>query len=411
VSVIRLSGLARRGRRDERGATVVEFAIAAPILITLLLGIYDMGHWAYLTAVLRGAVNQTARNDTLETADTSKADAYVADIVKGVAPGATVVSKRVSYYDFADIKRAESWNDKNGNGICDNAEAYTDENKNGQWDRQRRRQRRHALYGDGDLHAGVLHTLRHRQEYRADHQRQRGQEEPALRTSGEVRLGGGDLPVIRTNFRPAAFARRLRDDTRAVSFMEFALILPILITLGFYGAELAYMATVNMQIGQIASSVADNASRLGQTDNSAVTPTVSETQVDSVMTGALVEGGGINFESSGRIILSSLEVDSATSRQYIHWQRCRGNLKVKSKYGATGAGLTGTKLSGMGDPAITANANSAVMFVEVYYAYQPLFGTMFVDAPTFHRESAFIIRDDRNLEKGVTGGNGKSLCT
>lgn len=132
--MIRLSRLARRGRDDERGATVVEFAIAAPILITLLLGIYDMGHWAYLTAVLRGAVNQTARNDTLETADTSKADAYVADIVKGVAPGATVVSKRVSYYDFADIKRAESWNDKNGNGICDNAEAYTDENKNGQWD-------------------------------------------------------------------------------------------------------------------------------------------------------------------------------------------------------------------------------------------------------------------------------------
>lgn len=190
--------------------------------------------------------------------------------------------------------------------------------------------------------------------------------------------------------RLAAFCRRLRGDTRAVSFMELALILPIIITLGFYGAELAYMSTVNMQIGQLASSLADNASRLGQTDNSAVTPTVSETQVDSVMTGALVEGGGIDFESSGRVILSSLEVDSATGRQYIHWQRCRGNLKVKSRYGATGAGLTGARLSGMGDPAITANANSAVMFVEIYYTYQPLFGTMFVDTPTFHRESAFV---------------------
>jgi Flp pilus assembly protein TadG len=119
---------------DERGATVVEFAIAAPILITLLLGIFDMGHWAYLTAVLRGAVNQAARSDALETANTAKADIYVANIVKGVAPGATVVSKRVSYYDFADIKRAESWNDKNGNGVCDNSEAYTDENKNSKWD-------------------------------------------------------------------------------------------------------------------------------------------------------------------------------------------------------------------------------------------------------------------------------------
>ncbi|HUD30074.1 MAG TPA: pilus assembly protein TadE [Novosphingobium sp.] len=206
-------------------------------------------------------------------------------------------------------------------------------------------------------------------------------------------------------------ARRLRTDERAVSFMEFALILPILITLGFYGAELAYMATVNMQLGQLASSVADNASRLGQTDNSAVTPTVSETMVDSVMTGALVEGAGIKFESSGRVILSSLELDSATGRQYIHWQRCRGSLKTPSKYGGTGAGLTGTKLNGMGNPAITANANSAVMFVEVYYTYQPLFGTMFVGTPSFRREAAFIIRDDRNLTPGVTGGNGKSLCT
>jgi hypothetical protein len=209
----------------------------------------------------------------------------------------------------------------------------------------------------------------------------------------------------------AAFAAHLRDDIRAVSFMEFALILPIIVTLGFYGAELAYMATVNMQIGQLAASVADNASRLGQTDNSAVTPTVSETQVDSVMTGALVEGAGIKFESTGRIILSSLEVDSATGRQYIHWQRCRGNLKVSSKYGTTGAGLTGTRLSGMGNPAITASANSAVMFVEVFYTYQPLFGTMFVGTPNFRREAAFIIRDDRNLTPAVTGGNGKSLCT
>jgi hypothetical protein len=65
----------------------------------------------------------------------------------------------------------------------------------------------------------------------------------------------------------------------------------------------------------------------------------------------------------------------------------------------------------MGNPAITANSKSAVMFVEVYYTYQPLFGTMFVGTPNFRREAAFIIRDDRNLGPGVTGGNGKSLCT
>lgn len=199
--------------------------------------------------------------------------------------------------------------------------------------------------------------------------------------------------------------RVLRDDRRGVSFLEFALILPVLLTLGLYGTEMAYMATVNMQVGQMAASIADNASRLGQTDNSAVTPTVTETQVDSVMAGALAEGAAFDFARNGRIILSSLEVNSS-GRQYIHWQRCRGGLSTLSKYGKAGDVVTG-----MGDPLITATANSAVMYVEVSYDYKPLFGTMFVDAPRFRREAAYIIRDDRNITPGVTGTGGQSSCS
>ena len=211
----------------------------------------------------------------------------------------------------------------------------------------------------------------------------------------------------------ARLVRALRRDERGVSVLELALALPVLITLGLYGTEMAYMATVNMQIGEIATSVADNASRLGQTDNSAVTPTVTETQIDSVMAGALVEGNAFDFEDNGRIILSSLERDSTTKRQYIHWQRCRGDLKRNSTYGKQGAGLTGAILPGMGPttPPITATTNSAVMFVEVFYEYQPLFGDVFAGTTTFRREAAFVIRDDRNLTPGVTGSNGLSSCS
>lgn len=192
-------------------------------------------------------------------------------------------------------------------------------------------------------------------------------------------------------------ARRLRRDESGASLIEFALVLPLLMTLGFYGTEVAFMAIANMQVGQIASSVADNASRLGQTDNSAVTPSVTQTDIDSVMTGAMVEGESIGFAANGRIILSSLERNAETGRQYIHWQRCRGALKSASHYGKEGATVTG-----MGNPAITAVSGSAVMFVEVTYTYKPLFGAMFVTTPTFRREAAFLIRDDRNLNAGVT---------
>lgn len=121
-------------RGDARGSAVIEFAIAAPVLLLLLIGIYDMAHTAYLTAVLHGAVQEAARGDGLEGADNAKADAYVSSMVKRIAPDATVTFKRSSYYDFADIKRAEAWNDKNTNGTCDKGETYTDENKNGKWD-------------------------------------------------------------------------------------------------------------------------------------------------------------------------------------------------------------------------------------------------------------------------------------
>ena len=126
--------LPRRWRDDRRGVTAVEFALAFPVFALLLFGIYDVAHMAYLSAVLHGAVQQVARGATIEGADTKAADARVTSAVRNVAPDALVSTSRSSYYDFADIGRPESWNDKNGNGTCDNSETYVDENSNDRWD-------------------------------------------------------------------------------------------------------------------------------------------------------------------------------------------------------------------------------------------------------------------------------------
>ena len=207
--------------------------------------------------------------------------------------------------------------------------------------------------------------------------------------------------------------RKLGEDARGNAIIEFAVALPILVTLGMYGTELAYMAVVNMQVSQIASSVADNASRLGQTDNSAVTPSVSRTEVRSVLEGGLEEGSTIKLEDRGRIILSSLERQSVTGRQYIHWQRCVGGYDHDSKYGQENTGLIGAVLAGLGPAAnrITADNNSAVMFAEVYYRHEPLFGNIFFgDNVVIRHEGAFLVRDDRNLTPGVTGTGADPVC-
>lgn len=223
--------------------------------------------------------------------------------------------------------------------------------------------------------------------------------------AGFVRTAGGKVSE--------AFGRFSRDES-GIALVEFAAVLPVMLTLGLYGSEVVRMSTTKMKVSQIALSLADNASRLGQTDNSGISPTINEAGVDAIIQGALRQGQGIDLEANGRVILSSLEVEASNSRQYIHWQRCRGLKDKDSAYGNDGAdnGLTGTAMTGMGSHATqaVASANSAVMFVEVFYDYVPMLALPFSSgAASFSAEAAFIVRDDRNLSGGVTGTS-TSIC-
>ena len=210
----------------------------------------------------------------------------------------------------------------------------------------------------------------------------------------------------------ARFVRRLVKAEAGASAVEFAILAPVIIGLGMTGSEVAYLASAQLQVSQIAVSVADNASRLGQTDNTAVTPTIGEVDVNSVLFGAIKQGGSFNLQANGRVILSSLELDTASGKQYIHWQRCRGNLAQSSRYGAQGAGLTGPVLNGVGNGSglVTAPSGYAVMVAEVYYQYQGLFGNYFVTNPLIRQEAAFLNRDNRNLTAGLSPNGTSSTC-
>lgn len=220
-------------------------------------------------------------------------------------------------------------------------------------------------------------------------------------------------PAVRACGARTTFLRRLLADRSAVSILEFAFVLPVLLTLGLFGAEIARMASTNMRVSQIAISVADNASRLGQTDNSGVQPTITEANVDAILGAAMRDGAAINLQSQGRIILSSLEYDAGQDRQFIHWQRCRGDRRTASSYGPEDPNLTGTPITGMGtvDHRITAQTGQSVMFVEIVYTYDSLFDNPFgTGNKTLRKEAAFLTRDDRNLGPGLTGGPSQSVC-
>lgn len=135
------------------GVTTVEFALIAPLFLTMLIGMFDIGQMAYSKSLLSGAVQQAARDLSLETADTEMADRIVKDIVAPLMPSSAIISTRVSYYDFADIGRKERWEDGNNNGTCDNGESYVDENQSGAWEADI------GVSGNGGAGDVVLYTV------------------------------------------------------------------------------------------------------------------------------------------------------------------------------------------------------------------------------------------------------------
>lgn len=139
--------------KAEAGVAAIEFALVAPVFLLLIMGVLNVGQVAYGTAVLNGAVQQAARVSTLEGANTVAADAMVRRLVDPVFPGATYTTARSNYYDFADVGRVEQFNDANNNGTCDAGESYVDENRNGSWDPD---VKRNGNGGAGDV---VVYTV------------------------------------------------------------------------------------------------------------------------------------------------------------------------------------------------------------------------------------------------------------
>ena len=126
--------------RDEAGATIVEFAIVAPVLGLVLLGAFDVAHSLYTRAVLQGLVQKTARDSALESGAGAAAqtalDTRVKNQAKAMANNAEVTVTRRFYRTFTDAAaaRAETWTDTNENGTCDGSEPYEDANRNNNWD-------------------------------------------------------------------------------------------------------------------------------------------------------------------------------------------------------------------------------------------------------------------------------------
>jgi len=147
--------LLQRLRRDDRAATLTEFGFVGPVLIVMLVGLFDIAHTQYTSAMVNGAMQKAGRDISLESAGSTEAeiDARVQAQIKTVIPKtATITLEKLSHFDFSDIGEEEPYTDMNSDKICNNNEPYEDTNDNGQWDANR------GKSGIGGARDAVLYT-------------------------------------------------------------------------------------------------------------------------------------------------------------------------------------------------------------------------------------------------------------
>lgn len=125
----------RRLRRDARGVTVIEFAIVAPVMVLLIMGLGELMYTVYAKSILDGAIQKAARDSAIQGGGdrANDIDARVMEQVHAMAPNATHISSRLSYNNFSSVK-PERFTDGNDNDRYDAGECFDDINGNSQWD-------------------------------------------------------------------------------------------------------------------------------------------------------------------------------------------------------------------------------------------------------------------------------------
>lgn len=126
--------------RDQRGVSAVEFALVAPMFVSVLMATFDLGFGVYTKAVLQGAVEEAARKASLENTQWADIENKVKGQILAVIPSSDpstdisfTLDPRV-YEDYDDLILPEQFTDTNSNGSREAGECYMDRNNNRQYD-------------------------------------------------------------------------------------------------------------------------------------------------------------------------------------------------------------------------------------------------------------------------------------
>lgn len=136
-TIARFSGFGK----DRQGAAALEFALSAPFMIVLMVGIMEIAMMSFSSALVEGAVRNASRfGITGLEADggVSRETAIIQQIQNDTLGMIAVDNSNIQtlvYPSFEDIGLPEPFTDNApANGVYDDGETFNDINGNGQWD-------------------------------------------------------------------------------------------------------------------------------------------------------------------------------------------------------------------------------------------------------------------------------------
>jgi len=137
----------RRGRpgvlRCTAASAAVEFALAAPILLVLIVGMIEIAMVMFISVAVEGGLREAARFGITGAAPVGLTrQQQIMNILDahtlGLIDIATATITLKAYGSFGDIGQPEPFNDISpANGVYDLGETFTDLNGNSQWDADR----------------------------------------------------------------------------------------------------------------------------------------------------------------------------------------------------------------------------------------------------------------------------------
>jgi Flp pilus assembly pilin Flp len=128
-----------RLKRDQRGATILEFGFVAPVFCLMLMGGMDVAYSIYIRTIASGTLEHAARTGSLEGATPSQIRSAIRANIYNILPNnarteSNVVIETKSYTDYSRIDAAEKITvDNDNDGVVDSGDCWIDEDANNEY--------------------------------------------------------------------------------------------------------------------------------------------------------------------------------------------------------------------------------------------------------------------------------------